>query len=177
MSKLKIRTYPDPILKKKAKEIDKVDDETGDLVTEMKRLMREGDGVGLAGPQAGVSKRIFIIDASDGKGVRVFINPKICKKKGKQVGEEGCLSLPGLEVEIKRAKSLECEFLDNKGKEQKLKVSDLLATIIQHEIDHLDGKLLVDKVGWFKRYKLLKEYEGLKKSKEGEQNVLEKMIG
>lgn len=174
MNKLKIRTYPDSILKKKAEEVVEValgpgsgpSKEIRQLADDMIETMREDDGVGLAGPQVGKSLRIFVIDAfrcdsrqaSDGEGARVFINPQILKKRGHQKGNEGCLSLPGIETDIKRAKSLKCRFLDKEGKEKEIEACGVLAKIIQHENDHLDGKLFIDRVGWLRRKKLLKAY-------------------
>jgi len=173
MSKLKIKIYPDPFLRKKAVDVDGVDEETKSLVKDMIEAMYAGDGAGLAGPQVGISKRIFVIDAADGKGPRVFINPKILKKKGREMGSEGCLSLPGLECEVRRAHELKCRFLDKKGKEQEIKAKDILARVIQHENDHLDGKLFIDRVGWLKRRKLLKNYFN---KKGGNQSVLGKIL-
>lgn len=155
MGKLEIKKYPDPILRKKAREIKKVDDDIKKLADDIIETMYEGDGGGLAGPQVGVSKRIFVVDAGDGP--RIFINPKIFSKKGRQVDCEGCLSFPGMSLDIKRAKELKCKFLDKEGREQEIKAEGLLARIIQHENDHLDGALIIDKVGPWKRRKVLKE--------------------
>ena len=163
MSKLKIKIYPDAVLRKRADEIDLVDSGVKKLADDMIRTMYEGDGAGLAGPQVGLSKRIFVIDAGDGP--QVFINPKIFNRKGRQTEEEGCLSLPGLAAKVSRAKSLICEFLDKDGKAQKVEAGGLLARIIQHENDHLDGILFTDRIGWFARRRLMKEYKRNKVNK------------
>jgi len=153
VAKFEIKIYPDAVLKKKAVEISKVDGEIKKLAKDMIETMYAGDGAGLAGPQVGKSKRIFVLDI--GKGPMVFINPKIYDKRGKQVDIEGCLSLPGLEAKVKRAESLRCKYLNREGKEQEIESEDLLARVIQHENDHLDGILFIDRMGFLRRKKLL----------------------
>lgn len=159
VNKLRIRIYPDPILKKKAGVIAKIDGEVKKLTGKMIETMHDGDGVGLAGPQVGISKRIFVIDAGSGEP-QVFVNPKISRKRGRQVDVEGCLSLPGLEAKVKRAKSLRCEYLDENGKEHKIDCEGLLARVLQHENDHLEGILFIDRIGFLRRRKLMRGYGG-----------------
>lgn len=155
VNKLRIRTYPDPVLKKKAKEIKIVDGDIKKLADDMIETMYAGEGVGLAGPQVGISKRIFGLDTGDGP--RVFINPQIFKKRGRQVEVEGCLSLPGVEAKVKRSKSLRCKYLDKEGRSQEIAAEGLLARVIQHENDHLDGVLFVDRLWPWQRKRLLRD--------------------
>ncbi len=160
MSKLQLKYYPDDILKQKAKKISRFDASVRKLAADMLDTMYESNGVGLAAPQIGVSKRIMVIDihrndedenesgkTSQKKGKPiVFINPQIVKQDGEMVGLEGCLSFPGVFFEVKRARSIIVRYQNLAGKEQKIEASgDLLCRAIQHEIDHLDGELFVDK--------------------------------
>ena len=155
MGKLDIKIYPDSVLRKKTEEIDKVDGEIKRLAEDMIETMRGNDGAGLAGPQVGVSKRIFVLDI--GKGPMVFINPKISNKRGKEFDFEGCLSFPGLSLKIKRAGELKCKFLDEKGEQCELEADGLLARVIQHENDHLEGTLFIDRIGFWQRRKVLRD--------------------
>ena len=107
--------------------------------------MYDKNGVGLAAPQVGILRRIFVIDAQDGEGIRVFINPQILKTKGSQKDIEGCLSLPGRENEVERANYVKIKALDENGEEFVLEGEGLLARAIQHENDHLDGILFIDR--------------------------------
>ncbi|MDP3996014.1 MAG: peptide deformylase [bacterium] len=148
---LEIKKYPNPGLKKRAKEVEGIDGEVRKLVSDMLETMYACQGVGLAAPQVGVQKRVFVTDT--GSGPRVFINPKILKKYGKEYSEEGCLSVPGDFLKIKRAKSLEIEALNLEGKKFKIKASGLLAKAIQQEMDHLDGILIIDRLGFWQKLK------------------------
>jgi len=112
-------------------------------------------GAGLAANQIGVSKQIIVVDDSrNGGNIKVLINPKIVNKKGSAIMAEGCLSLPGLEFEIKRPEKIEVEYMDKRGQAQKIKANDLLARIICHETDHLNGKTMLDKLPLLKRLAL-----------------------
>ncbi|MBI2041453.1 MAG: peptide deformylase [Candidatus Nealsonbacteria bacterium] len=149
-----IKKYPDPILRKRAKEVKEITSEIKKLAEDMIETMlkNERDGVGLAGPQVGVSMRIFIAQTENGPGV--FINPKILKKSGKtEKMEEGCLSLPKIWLSVKRAKELEIEAIDINGKKIKTKAEGIFARILQHEIDHLNGILIIDKVNLWQKFK------------------------
>ena len=161
MSLLEIKIYGDPILRKPAAKVDKVDWQTRILTEDMIETMQEDGGVGLAAPQVGVSKRIIIV--TNDVMPLVLINPKIIEKSRKTIsGEEGCLSIPGLTLKIKRARKIMVEALDEDGKEIVVKADDLFARIIQHEIDHLDGILFVDRVDFLQKMKIknkLKEFE------------------
>lgn len=162
MSILKIRTYPDPVLKKKAGPITQFGDEEQKLFDDMVETMYQEDGVGIAAPQVGVSKRVFIASPTMTKGEEyVFVNPEILKAQGRELGMEGCLSLPGIAGEIPRAKAIRFKALDRHGKPVEMEVKDFFARIIQHELDHLNGVLLIDRVDFDKRQELLASYERL----------------
>ncbi|MEA2088580.1 MAG: peptide deformylase [Patescibacteria group bacterium] len=151
---LNIKKYPDSILRKEAKEVEKVDDNIKNLILDMTETMQKYNGAGLAAPQVGVSKRIII--ANDGNEDLAIINPKIVKKSWrKQKDKEGCLSLPGLEVEINRSKKIIASGISYSGKKIRIEAKDLMARILQHEIDHLNGILIIDRLN----EKQKKEYE------------------
>lgn len=152
---LEIKKYPDKILTHKAKRVVKIDEETKKLISDMMETLYAQRGAGLAANQVGVSKRILLADDSRGNGnVMVLINPKIIRKKGVEIMAEGCLSLPGVELEIKRPAKIEVEYLDRQGREKKIKAEQLLARIICHEVDHLEGKTMLDRLSLLKRLKL-----------------------
>jgi peptide deformylase len=149
MAKLRLRYYPDEVLKQQAKKVSTFDASVRKLANDMLDTMYENDGVGLAAPQVGISKRIMVIDVAGEEEPRkpiVFINPTILEKEGELVGQEGCLSFPGVYFEVKRANRVVVKFQDVRGKEQKLEAEgNLLCRAIQHEIDHLDGQLFFQK--------------------------------
>lgn len=152
--KLEIKKHPDPVLSKKAGKIKEITPEIKKLGKDMIETMQKSDpeGVGLAGPQVGVSKRIIVVLTEQGPAV--FINPEILKKSREtEITEEGCLSLPGVLLKKKRAKSIELEALDTEGKKGKIKAEGILARIFQHEIDHLDGILIADKKDFLQKLK------------------------
>jgi len=152
---LNIKTYPDKILTKKTKPVGEVNAEIKKLIDDMVETLYAKRGAGLAANQIGVSKQIIIVDDSrSGGNVRVLINPKIVDKKGLAIMAEGCLSLPGLEFDIKRPKKIVVEYMDKRGQAQKIKASDLLARIICHETDHLNGKTMLDKLPLLKRLRI-----------------------
>lgn len=143
MAKLKILTAGDPVLRQTAAEVTKIDKKLLKLLKDMADTMYAAEGVGLAAPQIGVSKRIVVIDVGD--GIIEMINPVIVNKEGSVVGGEGCLSVPEYEGEVERAEKVECEFTDRSGKRYLIETDGLLAIAIQHELDHLDGVLFIDK--------------------------------
>ena len=151
MAKLKLRYYPDPVLKQKTRKITTFDSSVRKLAQDMLDTMYDNDGVGLAAPQVGVSKRLMVIDVNAGSEEDpakpiVFINPVIIEKEGEMVGQEGCLSFPDVFFEVKRASRIVVRYQNLAGKELKLEAADnLLCRAIQHEIDHLDGELFIDK--------------------------------
>ncbi|MDP3043508.1 MAG: peptide deformylase [bacterium] len=144
---LLIITNPNPILKKKSAKVEpnKISSkEIQELCLNMEKTMKDKKGVGIAAPQIGKNIRLIIINTKDG-GV-AMLNPKIIRKSlTKEWGEEGCLSVPNVFGQVKRHKKIECEYLDKTGKETKIKAEGLMARVIQHEIDHLDGILFIDK--------------------------------
>jgi len=145
--------YPNPILRKKCEEVKELTEGIKNLGWDMIETMVENEGIGLAASQIGELKRIIIVQAE--KGPEVFINPKIIKKsKETEIGEEGCLSFPGLFLKIKRKKEIEIEAINLNGEKIQMKIKGLLARIFQHEIDHLDGILIIDKINLWQRLKL-----------------------
>lgn len=145
MSLLQVRKIGDPVLRSKAKEIDEVNKKTNDLIDNMFDTMYEEDGVGLAAPQIGILKRIAVVDTRETEKI-VLINPEIIEKEGKAIMEEGCLSVPGETGDVIRAEKIKVKSLNRNGKEIEFEAEGFEARAIQHEIDHLDGILFVDKV-------------------------------
>jgi peptide deformylase len=160
MPKLEIKVYPDKILRKKAIPVKHIDDKERSFVSNMIETMHEAKGIGLAAPQVGVSKRIIVIEdvenKNNGSPLALF-NPKIVKKKGKSSFCEGCLSVPQVTADIVRSERVLVEALNIEGERVRIDAKGLFATVLQHEIDHLDGILFIDRVGFFKRKKILKE--------------------
>ena len=139
-----IRLNGNEILRKKAREVDTVDDKIRELLHDMLETMHKYNGVGLAGPQVGILKRVIVIDLYDGEEPLLLVNPKIIKSKGKQEVDEGCLSFPNEYAKIIRPKEVVVEALNENGEKVKIVAKDLLAQALSHEIDHLDGILFVD---------------------------------
>lgn len=136
--------YPSEILRQRAAPVERVNKELRQFVEQMVRAMRSANGIGLAAPQLGRSIRL-IISAAQGKP-RAFFNPEIVSSEGEQVGQEGCLSLPGLYGNVKRAAKVRVRYLDEENRTREETFSDLEARVMQHEIDHLDGVLFIDRV-------------------------------
>lgn len=143
MAKLQILVAGNPVLRQTAQEVARVDKKLGRLLDDMAETMYAANGVGLAAPQIGVLKRMVVIDI--GEGLIELINPVITQKEGCAVGPEGCLSVPDYEGEVERAERVQCEYYDRKGRKMFIKAEGLLAVAIQHELDHLDGVLFIDK--------------------------------
>ena len=141
-----IRQEEDEILRKKAREVDCIDEKIKTLIDDMVETMHKYDGLGLAAPQVGVLKRIVVIDLYDDKGVIVLINPVIKKQKGAQVVEEGCLSFPNKFAKVERPEQITIEALNINGEKIKHTGKGLLAQAIAHEIDHLNGEVFIDKI-------------------------------
>ncbi len=151
---MEIIKYPDPILKKKAEPVVDIDGDIQNLIDNMGKLMYQASGVGLAANQAGVAKRVIIFDINykeKGKGLTVLINPTIALAEEKVVSEEGCLSLPDFNDNIPRKEYLKVQGVDRHGKPIDIEAEGLLAICLQHEIDHLDGTLILDYVSHLKR--------------------------
>lgn len=147
---LEILTYPNPELLKISKPVEKFDKHLHTLLDNMAETMYEANGIGLAAPQVGHKMRVFVIDVAvdenDEHRLHEFINPKISKGSGSISFEEGCLSVPGFSEEVKRCENIQIDYFDRFGKPQTLEASGLLAVAIQHENDHLDGILFVDRL-------------------------------
>ena len=141
-----LRLSNDEILRKTSREVETVDDRIKELLDDMVETMHKYNGVGLAGPQVGVLKRVIVIDLYDGEEPLKLVNPKIIKTKGEQEVEEGCLSFPNEYAKMIRPKEVVVEALDRSGKKITIKSKDLLAQAIAHECDHLDGVVFVDKM-------------------------------
>jgi peptide deformylase len=161
-TELKIRVIGDPVLRKRARKVSKVTARHRDILSKMSRLMYEASGIGLAAPQIGIDEQMIVVDI--GKGLYKLVNPRIIKKEGRQSIEEGCLSVPGVSVKVKRAKKIMLQALDEDGNVVAFDAQDLLAIACQHEIDHLLGKLIIDYAPLWKRLafrKKLKEKRNL----------------
>ncbi|HNP37837.1 MAG TPA: peptide deformylase [Woeseiaceae bacterium] len=160
MTKLMILEFPDPRLRIKAAPVEHVDDKLRRLIDDMFETMYEAPGIGLAATQVDVHQRLLVTDvSSDRSAPHVLINPIILEKDGVAVTEEGCLSVPGYYEEVERANHIRVSFLDRDGESSELDVEGLLAVCIQHEIDHLDGKLFVDYLSEAKRGRIRKKLE------------------
>src|SRR6478672_9445768 len=145
MAILEILQYPDLRLNQPAERIEKIDAATRKLIDDMIETMYAAPGVGLAASQVDVHKQIVVIDVSDDRSdLRVFINPEITRREGMAVNQEGCLSLPGVYDNVERAESVTVTALDRNGSRFTLNASGMLATCIQHELDHLQGKIFID---------------------------------
>lgn len=155
MALLPILRFPDPRLRKVASPVARIDDSLRRLAADMAETMYEAPGIGLAATQVDVHKRVVVIDVSEGKDdLRVFVNPEIVTCDGLQSGEEGCLSVPGVYDKVERAERVTVRYLDLEGNEQLLEADGLLAVCIQHEIDHLDGKVFVDHLSQLKQTRI-----------------------
>lgn len=155
--KYDVVVYPDERLKLVSSPVEKIDEELIDLINEMFRVMYESDGCGLAGVQIGVLQRLFVMEIKGKK--YVMINPEILERsRDYSFQEEGCLSLPGIGAEVKRSKRVTVKYTDIDGKEKILKAAGLLAVCIQHEYDHLDGKVFIDHLPPDEKLSVLKNY-------------------
>ncbi|HJW81023.1 MAG TPA: peptide deformylase [Acidiferrobacterales bacterium] len=152
--------YPDPRLRQVAQPVATVDDEIRRLVDDMAETMYAAPGIGLAAVQINVALRVVTIDISESRNaLQVFINPQILQRDGKQVFEEGCLSVPGIYDEVERAQHIRLRALNRDGQPFELEAEGLFATCIQHEIDHLDGKVFVDYLSRLKQTRIRKKLE------------------
>lgn len=155
MALLQILHYPDPRLRNRAEPIVEVDDRIRALAADMLETMYDAPGIGLAATQVNVHQRMLVTDVSaENDDPRVLINPVIVKREGTEQMEEGCLSVPGVFELVERADWIAVDFLDLDGQPQRLETDGLLAVCIQHEIDHLDGKLFVDYLSMLKRTRI-----------------------
>ena len=146
MAPYDIRLVGDPVLRQPAAEVTEIDARLVRLAGDMITTMYEAPGIGLAAPQVGVQKRMFVYDIHDDQGPHVIVNPVISEARGEWVFEEGCLSVPGLSWEIVRPKEVHLTGLDLDGNEVSFEADELLARMFQHEVDHLDGVLLLERL-------------------------------
>jgi peptide deformylase len=160
MAVLEVLTFPDERLRTIAEPVKEVNEEIRQLINDMFETMRDERGIGLAATQINVHKRVVVMDVSDEHNEpRVFINPEITFKAGTTVSEEGCLSVPNNYAKIDRAESIKVTALDKDGNPFELEAEGLLAICIQHELDHLQGKLFVDYLSAMKRDRIKKKLE------------------
>ena len=146
MAVLNIRTLPDPVLRKKSKKVRAIDRSIKKLIKDMSETLHaEGGRVGLAAPQVGVSLRVTVIGLPEEEDI-ILVNPEIVRRKGQRLVSEGCLSIPGYVGELNRAEVVTAKGLDIKGKEVRIKAEGLLAQALEHEIDHLNGVLYIDRM-------------------------------
>jgi len=157
MTKLTILEFPDPRLRKKAAPVELVDDALRELIDNMFETMYDAPGIGLAATQVDVHRRLLVADVSnDQTEPYALINPKILEKDGVIVTDEGCLSVPGFYEAVERAEHIRVNYLNRDGEDIEMEAEDILAVCIQHEIDHLDGKLFVDYLSEAKRQQIRK---------------------
>lgn len=158
-----IRKYGDPILREVAQKVEKIDDEILEILDNMVETMYETKGVGLAAPQVGISKRVFVCDQGDGV-VRKVINPVITPLTENLIEcEEGCLSVPGIYKKVQRPEKIRVEYMNEKGEEVIEEAESFLAIIMQHEFDHLEAVLFVDKISPIAKRMISKKLQNLKK--------------
>lgn len=168
MARLPIRLYGDPTLRKKAEEIKEISQEIKNLANDMLQTCKEIKAIGLAGNQVGVSKRIFVVDRTSvdlNEEPLVVINPEIVEVEGEDLGEEGCMSVPGAFEQVKRPHKVKIKGLDLEGKEVTIEGEGLLARVLMHEIDHLNGLLFIDHLSSIRRQLLSKRLREI--SREG----------
>ncbi len=165
MAQLQILEYPDPRLRTRAEPVEAVDDALRRLIDDMFETMYAAPGIGLAATQVNVHRRLLVADISENHDdPRVFINPEILEKDGVEVSEEGCLSVPGFYEKVERAERIRVRALDRDGRAFEEELDGLLAVCVQHEIDHLDGKLFVDYLSDLKRQRIRKRIEKNRKN-------------
>ncbi len=159
--KLKIKVFGDPVLRRKARSIYRVTDEHREILSQMAKAMYEDSGIGLAAPQIGLSIQLIVVDI--GEGLYKLINPKIIKKQGHQAIQEGCLSVPRVCIKVKRSKQVWVEAKDENNNKIEIQAKDLFACVLQHEIDHLKGKMIIDYASILGRLRIKKKLLALKK--------------
>jgi peptide deformylase len=164
MATRKIVIYPDPVLLKRSEEVREIDDEVRQLVADMVETVHAAPGIGLAANQVGVTHRVAVVDLSVGKDpsqLVVLINPRVVLAEGSQTDEEGCLSIPGISEMVQRPERVEVEALSLEAKSFKIRGESLMARVLLHEIDHLDGILFIERVSPLKRRFIRKKIQKL----------------
>ncbi len=170
-TRLKIRLFGEPVLRKKAWPVKEITSFQRDILSKMAQLMYEAQGIGLAASQVGINEAMIVVDI--GSGLLKLINPKIIKKEGSQVMEEGCLSIPGVCIKVKRAKKVKIAAEDELGKPVAIEAEGLLACVLQHEIDHLKGRLIVDYASFFEQLKMRRKLVELKEKVKTDEKLFE----
>ncbi len=160
-TRLEIRLLGESVLRKKSRPVKKITPAYSDILSRMAQLMYANSGVGLAAPQVGINEAMIVVDI--GSGLYKLINPRIVKKEGQQIIEEGCLSIPGVCIKVKRAKKVLLQAQDESANAVKIEAEDLLACVFQHEIDHLKGKLIVDYASLLEKLKIKRKLAQIKK--------------
>jgi peptide deformylase len=163
-----IRVYGDPVLKQKAAEITDIDGKVVRLADEMLTAMYAAPGLGLAAPQVGVQKQLFVYDLGDDTGPHTLVNPAVVESRGEWVYDEGCLSIPGLYVEIARPKEVHLRGVDLDGNDVQIEADELLARLFQHELDHLQGVLMFDRMTPDQRREAMAEWRRMQDEPAGE---------
>lgn len=163
-TELKVKLFGEPVLRKKALPIKEITQVHRNILSSMSRLMYDSSGIGLASVQVGISEAMIVVDI--GSGLYKLINPKIVRKYGTQVMEEGCLSVPGVSLKVKRARKVLLKALDEYGLPTEIEAQDLLACVFQHELDHLNGKLIIDYASVFDKVRMAKRLQALKQKTE-----------
>ena len=170
MALMEVLRFPNPVLRKKCEKVETVDEEIKKIARDMAETMYAENGIGLAAPQVGISKRIFVVDVDE--ELITVINPEISVSGEKEIMEEGCLCLPKVSVEIERLSNAQVKGLDIDGKEILIEAVDLLARAFQHETDHLNGMLIIDHLSKVKRDMVVKKFRKLQ-LKEKEEGLAE----
>ena len=160
---MEIRIYPNTILRKKCLAVKEVGRQEQKIFEEMVKLMRQAGGMGLAACQVGLDKQMLVVDL--GNKALKLANPKICKREASQSMEEGCLSLPEITVEVKRAEKIKLEAVNELNQLVSFNAEGILAIALQHEIDHLQGKLIIDYLPWYKKLKAIRKLKSKRQTK------------
>jgi len=163
---LRIHKYGSPVLRKRAKALKEITEKERAIFEEMLKIMYKNGGIGLAGPQLGINKQMIVVDA--GESPVMLANPRILKRQGRDILEEGCLSLPDITVEVKRAKKILVEGLNQYNKKIKFQAQDILARAILHETDHLRGRLIIDYVSFSDRLHLKNKLKEISRKEKNE---------
>lgn len=158
---LRIRVFGDPVLRRKARAVAEVTPEHAVILSQMAQAMYAGSGIGLAATQVGINQAMIVVDI--GKGLFKLINPRIARKEGRQAIQEGCLSVPGVCIKVARANKVLVRALDESGNPLDIQAEGLLACVLQHEIDHLKGKLIVDYAPLLEKIKIKKKLSEMRK--------------
>lgn len=177
MAILNILYFPDPLLRNQAKPVEKVDDSLRELLDDMLETMYQAPGIGLAATQVNDLRRVVVIDISDEHDQPIcLINPEILQKEGEEEMDEGCLSVPGIYEKVTRAEHIWVRALNREGETIEMEADGLLAVCIQHEIDHLDGKLFVDYLSNLKRQRIRKKLEKESRQKQSDPETAKRAI-